>query len=101
MELVYTPAESTVKQPEIEVGITTVYLRRNFKQIERPAHMDGEEPELIWTYEEAALTKDEALHVLAEQNSELTAALSDADAMNLDHEFRIAMLELEAGTAEI
>lgn len=93
MEIKYTPSESTVKQPEIEVGITTVYFRRNFKQIER-TRMEGETPELLWSYEEAAMSKDEALHVLAEQQATHTKELADADGINVDHEFRLTLLEL-------
>ena len=94
MELVYTHVESTVKQPEIEVGVTTVYLRRNFQQVERPARMEDEEPELIWTYEEATLNKDQALQYFAEQNSELAKAEADNDEIVVDHEYRLTMLEL-------
>jgi len=94
MDLVYTTHESAVKQAELEVGVTTVYFRRNFQQVERPARMDGEEPELIWTYEEAAVTKDQALQYLTEQNSKLAKAEADNDAIAVDHEYRLTMLEL-------
>lgn len=94
MELIYTPAESAVKHAELEVGVTTVYFRRNFQQVERPARMDGEEPELIWTYEEAAVTKDQALQYLAEQNKALAKAEADNDEIAVDHEYRLTMLEL-------
>ena len=93
MEMKYTPSESTVKQPEIEVGITTVYFRCNFKQIER-TRMEGEEPELLWSYEEAALSKDEALYALAEKQEAHTKELADADGINIDHEYRLTLLEL-------
>lgn len=56
--------------------------------------MEGEEPELIWTYEEAAVSKDQALYILAEQNSELSQAIADEDAINVDHEYRLTLLEL-------
>lgn len=56
--------------------------------------MDGEEPELIWTYEEAAVSKNEALQYLAEQNSELAKAEADNDEIVVDHEYRLTMLEL-------
>lgn len=94
MDLVYTTHESAVKQPELEVGVTTVYFRRNFQQVERPTHMDGEEPELIWTYEEATLNKDEALQYLAEQSKVLTQDVQDADEINVDQEYRLTLLEL-------
>ncbi len=100
MELVYAPAESTVKQPEIEVGVTTVYFRRNFRQVER-TRMEGEEPELIWSYEEAALSKDEALRLLAEQQASTAETVADADAMNIDQEYRLTMLELGLTDSDI
>lgn len=95
MDLVYTSAESVIKQPELEIGVTTVYFRRNFRQVERSPHMDGNEPELIWEYEEAAISKDQALYLLSEQNSELSQAVSDNDAINVDHEYRLTLLELD------
>lgn len=93
MEMTYTPSESTVKQPEIEVGVTTVYFRRNYKQIER-TRMEGEEPEILWSYEEAALNKDEALLALAEQQKAHTQDLADTDGINVDQEYRLTLLEL-------
>ena len=93
MEMTYTPSESTVEQPEIEVGVTTVYFRRNYKQIER-TRMEGEEPEILWSYEEAALNKDEALLVLAEQQKAHTQDLADTDGINVDQEYRLTLLEL-------
>lgn len=93
MEMTYTPSESTVKQPEIEVGVTTVYFRRNYKQIER-TRMEGEEPEILWSYEEAALNKDEALLVLAEKQKAHTQDLADTDGINVDQEYRLTLLEL-------
>jgi len=93
MELNYIPAESAVRQPAIEVGVTTVYLRRNFVKTDCPSP-DNRETTTIWTYEEAQLTKDEALFVLAEQNSSLTKAVEDADGMNVDQEYRLTLLEL-------
>lgn len=93
MELTYVSAESAVKQPEIEVGVTTVYFRHNFQQVER-TRMDSEEPELVWRYDEASLSKDEALHLLAERQASAAQTAADADAMNVDQEYRLTMLEL-------
>lgn len=45
-------------------------------------------------YEEAQLTKDEALFVLAENQIGLSKAVADADGMNVDQEYRLTMLEL-------
>lgn len=100
MELMYVSAESTVKQPEIEVGVTTVYFRRNFRQVGR-TRMDCEEPEQLWSYEEAAVSKDEALHLLAEQQASAAKTAADADAMNVDQEYRLTMLELGLTDSDI
>lgn len=93
MELIYHKSESTVKQPEIEVGPTTVYFRRNYVQEEREL-MYGEETTLVWVYEEATLSKDDALAYLAEQNLTQSAAISDTDAIAINHEYRLTLLEL-------
>lgn len=69
-------------------------MRRNFVETERVDEMDGETTTTIWTYEEAQLTKDQALFLLTEQQSEANQAIEDADAMNIDQEFRLTLLEL-------
>lgn len=94
MEPVYITAESTVRPKEIEVGVTTVYLRRNIVETQRAREMEGEEPTTIFVYEEAQLNKDEALLFLAEEQEAHTKELADADAMNIDHEYRLTLLEL-------
>lgn len=71
-----------------------MYFRRNFRQVERPTHMDGEETELIWLYEEATLSKDEALQYLTEQNQVLAKVETDNNEIAVDHEYRLTMLEL-------
>lgn len=78
MELTYIISESTIKQPEIEVGVTTVYLRRNYTQIQR-AEEDGMPPVTMWQYEEVQLTKDEALEMLAQQQSAVEQNRADID----------------------
>lgn len=86
MELTYYKTESAIKQPTVEVGVTTVYFRRNFTQEERET-LYGEETELMWVYEEAALSKDEAILYL----TDITLA---HDELTIDHEYRLALLEL-------
>ncbi len=93
MEPIYIHAESTVKPPEIEVGLTTVYLRRNIVETQRN-EMEGKEPTTIYTYEETQLTKDEALFILTDGQSSHTKAIEDTDAMNIDQEYRLTLLEL-------
>lgn len=102
MEPVYIAAESTVRPKEIEVGVTTVYLRRNIVETQRTNPMGEEaEPETIFVYEEAQLTKDEALLVLAEGQETHTKELADADGINIDHEYRLTLLELGLSETDI
>lgn len=75
-----------------------MYLRRNVVETQR-AEMDGRPPAVIYIYEEAQLTKDEALFLLKEQQKSLARSAEDADAMNIDHELRLTLLEL--GLADI
>lgn len=98
MELTYIYAESAVRPAEIEVGLTTVYLRRNFVEMQRQ-RMEGKS-EIVWTYEEAQMSKDEALLLLTEQQSVIGQDIADADAMNIDHELRLTMLELGLSDAD-
>lgn len=100
MELVYVHAESTIRPPEIEVGVTTVYLRRNFVETQRQ-EPEREETQTIWTYEEAQMSKDEALYMLTSGQSDNTKSIEDADAMNVDQEFRLTLLELGLSEADI
>lgn len=78
MDIKYNISESTIKQPEIEVGATTVYLRRNYAEVQR-TFMEGEPPVSMWQYEEAQLTKDEALEMLTEQKSAIEQNRADID----------------------
>lgn len=100
MELVYIHAESAIRPPEIEVGVTTVYLRRNYVETQRQ-EMDSEKTQTIWTYEEAQMSKDEALYMLTNGQADLTQSVEDADAMNVDQEFRLTFLELGLSDADI
>lgn len=102
MEPVYITAESTVRPKEIEVGVTTVYLRRNIVETQRTDPMDeGREPTPMFVYEEAQLTKDEALLVLAEGQENHSKELADADDINIDHEYRLTLLELGLSETDI
>lgn len=73
MELNYIIAESTVKPKEIEVGITTVYFRRNIKETQRTGEMGDGTPITMYVYEEAKLPKDQALRLFAETEAQNTA----------------------------
>ena len=73
MELTYIHAESAVRPPEIEVGVTTVYLRRNIVETERE-EMD-ERKSTIFTYEEAQMNKVAAnVSALAQGTAMLTVS---------------------------
>lgn len=56
MDFNYQYAESTVRPPEIETNVNTVYLRKSYEQITRG---EGEEQVTYWTYQEAKLTQQE------------------------------------------
>lgn len=93
MELPYRPSESTVRQADIQIGTSIVYIRRNFKQVEKTL-MEGEEPTLFWEYEEAQITKNEALLYFAENQKQQFSDLNDIDSMMVDQEYRLTLLEL-------
>lgn len=57
MEPIYMPVESTVKPLTIEVGVDTVYLRKNITDESRIG-MDGKTVK-YWTYQEAKMTPEE------------------------------------------
>lgn len=94
MKLTYITAESTVRPQELEVGITTVYFRRNIVETQRTDDMFGGHPITMYVYEEAKLSKDEALLYFAEAQidaqAELENALCEQDAVN---EERFATIE--------
>lgn len=52
MKLIYENSESTIKPLTVEVGKTTVYLRKDIK-------MKDNTPDSLWTYQEAKLTHEE------------------------------------------
>ena len=84
------------------MGVTTVYLRHNIVETQRTDPMDeGSEPTPVFIYEEAQLTKDEALLVLAEGQETHTKELEDADGINIDHEYRLTLLELGLSETDI
>lgn len=60
MELKYRNSESSVKPNTLEIDHDTVYLRKNFSEIERA--MDPEDSETthkFWSYQEAKLSVEE------------------------------------------
>ncbi len=102
MEPTYIHAESTVRPKEIEVGVTTVYLRRNITQTQRTDSIDeNNRSSTVFVYEEAQLTKDEALLILAERQKTHSQELADTDGINVDHEYRLTLLELGLSETDI
>lgn len=91
MALTYISAESTVKPEELEVGKTTVYLRRNIVEEQRDSHIEGDSAITIYKYDEAKMTKDEALSYLGDRQISLA---EDTDEFLIDHEYRLLQLEL-------
>lgn len=77
-----------------------MYLRRNIVETQREG-MEGQEPETVYTYEEAQLTKNEALFILTEGQSSHAKAIEDTDAMNIDQEYRLTLLELGLSETDI
>lgn len=57
MELIYRYSESTEKQESVEVNAGTIFLRKDFAEIDR-TFMDGEKTH-YYTYQEAKLTQEE------------------------------------------
>jgi hypothetical protein len=58
MELIYRYSESTVKPSELEIGKRTVFLRKDFEEIERYDEV-SDTTVTFWTYQEAKLTHEE------------------------------------------
>lgn len=73
MNLVYHRSESGDRPKEIQVGITTVYFRKNI--IEKQHFCDNETYTTMYVYDEAKLTKDEALQYLSENGARINASL--------------------------
>lgn len=61
MELKYTTAESTIRPKEIEVGVTTVWFRKNIVKTERIDNIGVRDPVTMYVYDEAKLSKDDAI----------------------------------------
>ena len=57
MELKYRHSESSARPNALEIDHNTVYLRKNFVEIERT--MDSENSDKFWTYQEAKLSVEE------------------------------------------
>lgn len=70
MELIYTKSESTIRPKEIEVGVTTVWFRKNVVKTQRHDSMDSKESITMYVYDEAKLSKDEAILYLTEMLSQ-------------------------------
>ena len=97
MDLLFITSASTIKPKFIEVGITTVYLRKDIKEETRTTQ-DGQEY-TMFVYQEAALTLEEyaeytnqimAENALKGQNdSSNIASLMSGQVMNDDNQITI------------
>lgn len=63
MNLIYAQSESAMRPQEMEVGVTTVYLRRNIAETVRENPDGG--TVTMYVYQEAQMPKDQALRYLA------------------------------------
>lgn len=91
MALTYINAESTIKPEELEVGKTTVYVRRNIAEEQRTLDTEADNTITIFKYEEAKMPKDEALSYFGSRQNALA---EDTDSFLVDHEYRLIQLEL-------
>lgn len=94
VEVKYYPKESAIRPSELEIGLSAIYLRRNFSKIQ-----NGDVT--TWSYEEASISKDQALFLLTTGQKEVSRSVEDADAMNVDQEFRLTLLELGLSEVDI
>lgn len=58
MNPIYIYSESTVKPAELEIGKRTVFIRKNFEEIERYDEMT-KTGQTFWTYQEAKMSHEE------------------------------------------
>ena len=90
---------SQAERPEefdTTTSAVTVYQRRNIKRVMVPDGSGGSVD--LWQYEERQMTREEYAAMQLEQGRASIGYLGmmaeDADGMNIDHEYRITLLEL-------
>ena len=71
---------------------TTVYERRNFKEVTVPAIEEGEEPTVMWEYEERTFTKEEYDMITATTES-VAPAISFKHDNDIIDEYTINLIE--------
>lgn len=81
MELQYTHAESTVKPQSLEMGVTTVYLRKDIREVKRKNEQDGS-MQTYWSYDEAQMSTEEF-------NANANAILVDEQKASTDSQLTI------------
>ena len=96
MTIEYKPAESGVRPEPVEVGVTTVYLRKDITEKVRPVMM-GQPETKYYSYQEAQLTHAEykayTEALSAEQavkgvnNAENIKQIMDGQTMGADNQF--------------
>lgn len=82
--------ESTVKPKKVEIADKMAYVRKNIKCEIRDN--EGEKVKM-YVYEEAYVTKDEAINYLSQLNDTLEKENSDNNESILDLDFRVSELE--------
>lgn len=93
MELKYIVSESSTPPKEIEIGLTTVYFRRNIYQEQR-SYDENEPPVIMYVYEEAKVNKDEALHILTNTVTEMMQTIKTANQSNISNDLKTKILSL-------
>ena len=81
MELQYAHAESIVKPQSLEMGLTTVYLRKDIREMKRKNEHD-DSVQTYWSYEEAQMSPEEF-------NSNANAILVDEQKASTDGQLTI------------
>lgn len=87
---IWTYVESSEEPTPTEIEADIVRIRQNIRKTERPAEMEGEEPHIIWTYEERIMTRKE--YEATEWISRSDAELGDARTLTTAYELATALV---------
>lgn len=87
---IWTYVESSEEPTPTEIEADIVRIRQNIRKTERPAEMEGEEPHIIWTYEERIMTRKE--YEATEWISRSDAELGDAQTLTAAYELTLTMM---------
>ena len=87
---IWTYVESSEEPTPTEIEADIVRIRQNIRKAERPAEMEGEEPHIIWTYEERIVPRAE--YEAEEWISKSEAELGDAQTLTAAYELTLTMM---------